>query len=162
MLYFDAFLSKKKVYSPAAQCITKKKKDSCVSIPYRDICCIKQKETSLFLKLVTEVKQRAFGDWHIQRVPCQSCAQSISSSQSVLFVCWICFGTCRPLIDMGARAGKTLWWSEANIGLSVVLPQMFGLRAVVQQGYKIWTLFPFSLYFCSFLTALKPFQFLLP
>lgn len=80
------------------------------------------------LEAWTGVKQRAFGDWHIQRVPCQSCTQSISSSQSVLFVCWICFGTCRPLIDMGAGAGKTLLWCEANNGPSVTLPQMFGLR----------------------------------
>lgn len=110
----------------------------------------KQKETSLFPKLGTGVKQRAFGDWHIQRVPCQSCAQSISSSQSVLFVCWICFGTCRPLIDMGAGAGKTLLWCEANNGPSVTLPQMFGLRGSTgtNGGTKIWTfslLFSFSL-----------------
>ena len=81
----------------------------------------------LFSKLGTGVKQRALSDWHIQRVPCQSSAQSISSSQSVLFVCWICFGTCRPLIDMGAGAGKTLLLCEAN-GPSVTRPQMFGLR----------------------------------
>jgi len=89
---------------------------------------MRQKETSLLLKLGTAVKHRAFDDWHIQRVPCQSCAQSISSSQSVLFVCWICFGTCRPLIDMGAGAGKTLLWCEANSSPSVTRPQMFGLR----------------------------------
>jgi len=72
-------------------------------------------------------KTEPFGDWHIQRVPCQSQAQSISSSQSVLFVCWICFGTRRPLIDTGARAGKTFLWCEVNNGASVSLPQMFGL-----------------------------------
>lgn len=84
---------------------------------------------SLFFKLGTEVKQRTFSDWHIQGVPCQSYTQSISSSQSVLFVCWICFGTCWPLIDMGAGAGKTLLWCGANNALSVTLPQMFGPRA---------------------------------
>lgn len=104
------------MWSPKSMCL------------YRAQRQMTQKETSLFLKLGTAVKQRAFGDWHIQRVPCQSCAQSISSSQSVLFVCWICFGTCRPLIDMGAGAGKTLLWCEANNGPSVTLPQMFGLR----------------------------------
>lgn len=84
---------------------------------------------SLSFKLGTEVKQRAVSDWHIQGVPCQSYTQSISSSQSVLFVCWICFGTCWPLIDMGAGAGKTLLWCGANNALSVTLPQMFGPRA---------------------------------
>lgn len=99
---------------------------------------MKQKAMSLFLKLETGVKQKAFGDWHIQRVPCQSQAQSISSSQSVLFVCWICFGTCRPLIDIGAGAGKTLLWCEANNGPSVNPPQMFGLRgcAVIKMVQK--------------------------
>lgn len=106
-------------FSPAAKCKT-------VYIAYKDKW--NKRETSLFLKLATGVKQRACGDWHIQRVSCQSCAQSISSSQSVLFVCWICFGTCRPLIDMGAGAGKTLLWCEANNGPSVTPPQMFGLR----------------------------------
>lgn len=100
------------------------------------------------------VKQRAFGDWHIQRVSCQSSAQSISSSQSVLFVCWICFGTCRPLIDMGAGAGKTLLWCEANNGPSVTLPQMFGLRGytgvIMAQNLDVLVLIPLSS--CSFLT----------
>lgn len=106
---------------------------------------MKQQQMSLFLKLGTGVKQRTFGDWHIQRVPCQSCAQSISSSQTVLFVCWICFGTCRPLIDMGAGAGKTLLWCEANNGPSVTLPQMFGLRGytdITTQQKSVQTLSP--------------------
>lgn len=102
------------------------------------------------------VKQRAFGDWHIQRVSCQSCAQSISSSQSVLFVCWICFGTCRPLIDMGAGAGKTLLWCEANNGPSVTLPQMFGLRGytgvIMAQNLDVLSLVLIPLSSCSLLT----------
>lgn len=122
---------------------------------------MKQKETSFSLRLGTGVKQRAFSDWHLQRVPCQSYAQSISSSQSVRFVCWICFGTCRPLIDMGAGAGKTLLWCEANNGPSVALPQMFGLGGytgiiVVQKSgltlscsHSLSFLSPSSILFCS-------------
>lgn len=82
------------------------------------------------------------------RVPCQSRAQSISSSQSVLFVCWVCFGTCRPLIDMGARAGKTFLCCEANNGPSVTLPQMFGLGCggiLYNSAIEIWIFF-----FCSY------------
>lgn len=119
-----------------------------------------KRETCLFLKLA--VKQRGLR-WSTHpespphppppSPPRQSPVQSISSSQSVLLVCRICFGTCRPLIDTGAEAGKTLLWRGANHSLSVTLPQMFGPRA--QTAIKIWTftllfsfpLLPASLFF---------------
>lgn len=162
LLFIFLFFLSWTCFSPAAKCKT-------VYIAYKDKW--NKRETSLFLKLATGVKQRAFGDWHIQRVSCQSCAQSISSSQSVLFVCWICFGTCRPLIDMGAGAGKTLLWCEANNGPSVTPPQMFGLRGytgiimVQKSGHSLscsHSLSSCSLFTCSCYSKTFSFGFFSP
>lgn len=78
-------------------------------------------------RLETGVEQRALADGYVQRGSCQSRTKSISSSQSVLFICWICFGTYQSLIDMDAEAGKTLH-SVEQTSVQLSLPQMFGLR----------------------------------
>lgn len=109
-----------------------------------------KRETSLFLKLVVKVKQR--GLWWSTHPepppqppspPHQSPIQSISSSQSVLRVCWMCFGTRWPLIDTGAEAGKTLLWCSANNSLSVTPPQMFSSRAQTAITFILLFSFPF-------------------
>lgn len=129
------------------------KMTKCMILYYikRKALCGRSKTKDLFL------------EWLIQRVPCQSQAQAISWSQTVLFVCWICFGTCWPLIDMGARAGKTFLRYEANNSSSVTLFQMFCLRGctdiiVVQKSEHFLFMFLFSLILCLSLTHSSCFE----
>lgn len=80
----------------------------------------------VYLELGQRQNKGPCGDWHVRRASCQSPAQSISRSQSVLFVCSICFKTQRPFADMGAKAGKTFLWRESQ------------QRRVCHAGSDVW------------------------